>query len=398
MAVAHSQTALRSLRREWAAAALLALVLLLIWTRLLGATSFAPYAARWLALASLASAVVLAVLWHSLRLNRRPNEAHLFTTLGPASWLTYAAGLSVAWLAGFLFSPWPVGWLAWMPALLYLASRLFDLLDGIAARRTGRVTEAGAMLDIEFDGFGLLIAAVLGIQYGQLPIWYLPLAVSRQLFIAGVWWRTRRGKPVYDLPPSDNRRITAGCQTSFIVSMLWPIFGPPALTLAAALFAVPLLASFGRDWLVVSGRIDDGSPTYQELRSIGKQVVERWMPLAARIAGTVVAALLLLRAAPSFTSWDVYLYSFGLQDARAAGVFAVVLAAALPFYALGIVGRLAAIPVMLVAMLDIQASGLFWYSNGLLFACGFVVFHFGSGVFSLWQPEERLLHRQIGAP
>ena len=348
-------------------------------------------------LAAAVSAVVLAILWRSLPHNRRSGERTLFPTLGPATWLTFLSGLLVSWLAGFLFSPWPAGWLAWLPALLYLTSRIIDLFDGYVARRTRRATVAGAMLDIEFDGLGLLIAVALAVQYGQIPVWYLPLAVSRQLFVAGMWWRTRRGKTVHELPPSDNRRITAGCQTSFIAVVLWPILSPPATSLAAAVFAIPLLASFGRDWLVVSGAIDAGSPTYQRVRDVAKRIAEWWLPFAARVAGTATAVILLLRAAPNFTTWEVYFYGFGLQDLRTAvTVAAAISAVSLPFFALGIVGRLAAIVVFGLATLDIQASGLLWNSNALLLICAIVVFHFGSGCCALWQPEEPLLHTRMG--
>lgn len=398
MEIAVAQPSLRSLRRQWLLALLIALLSLLGGYALLTRTVFAPSALRWLVLAGVAVAVVLAILYRTLPYNHRPGESDLFTTLGPATWMTYSSGLLIAWLAGFLFSPWPTGWLAWLPALLYLASRLIDLFDGYAARVGNRVTRSGAMLDIEFDGLGLLVAVLLAVQYGQIPAWYLPLAVSRQLFVAGIWWRKRRNKPVHDLPPSDNRRITAGCQTSFVVAMLWPILAPPATTLAAALFAIPLLASFGRDWLVVSGVVDADSPRYLRYRSRLKNIMEGWLPFAARIVGAALAVLLLARAAPSFTAWEVYFYGLGgIQNLRATATAAAVLfAIALPFFTLGIVGRLAAISIMLVAMLDIQASGMEWGGNALIFASGFVVFHFGSGCCGLWQPEERILHTPMG--
>ena len=89
----------------------------------------------------------------------------------------------------------------------------------------------------------ILIAIGLAIQYGQLPVWYLILGLGRQLFIFGIWVRQRMGLPVYDLPPSDNRRVIAGFQMGFISVMLWPVFAPPLMTLACILFSIPLLIS-----------------------------------------------------------------------------------------------------------------------------------------------------------
>src|SRR5690606_1454163 len=149
-------------------------------------------------------------------------------------------------------------------------------------------TKLGSTLDIEFDGLGVFIAILLGIGYRALPIWYLPLAFSRQLFIAGIWLRQRRGLPVYAMTPSSNRRIIAGYQTAFISVALWPIFTGPMARLSAIVFALPLIFSFGREWLVVSGAIDPSSRGYQRFRATIKNLVEGWLPLAARVSGTLI--------------------------------------------------------------------------------------------------------------
>ena len=101
--------------------------------------------------------------------------------------------------------------------------RVIDFFDGIVARVTRRETRLGEILDMEFDGLGLLIAVALAVQYGKLPPWYLLLGVSRPLFVLGIWLRQRAAKPVYDLPPSDHRRVIAGLHTSFVAAALWPV-------------------------------------------------------------------------------------------------------------------------------------------------------------------------------
>jgi CDP-diacylglycerol--glycerol-3-phosphate 3-phosphatidyltransferase len=389
--------ALDRLRRRWLWTALLyALCLAGGYWFLATAWQPAP-AGRWLFWAGLATVVELGVLWWVLPQNHPPASATLLPTFGYGTALTLFCGLMLALLAGFLFAPQPPGLLAWLPALIYTVARLVDYVDGYVARITRHETKLGSTLDMEFDGLGVLIAILLCIQYGKIPLWYLPLALSRQLFIAGIWWRTRRGKPVYEMTPSGNRRITAGFQTAFVSVMLWPIFTPPLTTLAAVVFALPLLASFGRDWLVVSGVLDPASPGYQRGLALIKSVIEGWLPLLCRVLGTVMAVLVLLHDELGLDGW---------AEATAAAwpaapewlLQAVMLLAwaALPCFLLGILGRVAAVPLIALAMLDITAFGLRWTDNGLLFITAVVVAHAGSGRLAIWRPEEAILNKRPG--
>ncbi len=394
---AANRLALRSLRRHWLLAALLFVVALGAGYAGQARSANAAHALSWLLWASVAAAAVLGILWHALPSNHRKNEDRLLADFGAATWVSLVCGLLVAATAGFLFSPMPAGRLAWAPALFYTLSRLLDFADGYLARRTNRVTQLGATLDIELDGLGLLVAVVMGVQTGRLPVWYLVLADSRQLFVAGMWLRTLQGKPVYELPPSENRRVIAGFQTGFLTLMLWPILGPPATTLAATLFAVPLIASFGRDWLVVSGAVDADSPSYLRRRVAFKHVLEGWLPLAGRVLGTLLAAALLWRSVPDFAAWQERLRQAGATEpSTLAWAVAILAAGALPFFALGIAGRVAALLLIALAFVDISATGLDWSGNVWVLVCGVLVAHFGSGFYSLWQPEERILHRRLG--
>ncbi len=392
------QAALARLRWQWLAVGVIYGALILIAYRGLVARWEYAYAGRWLALAVAMAAVQLGVLWWSLGHNRAEAEARLRPNLGYANAITLARGSLLCMLAGFLFAPEPAGVLAWAPAILFTAARLIDLLDGYVARITTGATKLGTILDIEFDGLDLLVAVVLGIQFGRLPVWYLPLAVSRQLFVFGIWWRQRRGLPVYVWPPSDNRRLIAGFQTGFLSVILWPIFGPPATTLAAVLFALPLIFSFGRDWLVVSAVIDAESSRYQQGRLRIKRLVEGWLPFIARLTAAVLAAWLLWQYAPQFDEWQA------LLAAALASPQAVVLALAALFLvaalmaALGALGRVAAVALIAMACLDQLAVGFDWPTNGLLLALSIAVAHLGSGYYALWQPEERILRQQWGAP
>nr|WP_231554243.1 hypothetical protein [Halobellus rufus] len=106
-----------------------------------------------------------------------------------------------------------------------------------------------------FDTTGFLVAPVVAVLWGQLPIWYLSLSAARYLFKAGRGLRRRRGLPVYDLPDSLIRRPLAGLQMAFITLALSPLLGLAAIRLPALLVLVPSLAVFLRDYLVVSGRL-----------------------------------------------------------------------------------------------------------------------------------------------
>jgi CDP-diacylglycerol--glycerol-3-phosphate 3-phosphatidyltransferase len=265
------------------------------------------------------------------------------------------------------------------------------------ARITHHETKLGSILDMELDGFGVLIAIVLGIQYGALPLWYLPLALSRQLFIFGIWLRQRRGLPVYEMTPSANRRIVAGYQTGFLSLALWPSFQPPLSTVAATVFALPLLASFTRDWMVVSGALDPSTESYQRGRARIKDLLEGWLPLAARITSFAVAALLLWAELPDFPTWQPYLHAVG-WDSASFWLWLLVIVSIPSAIAilLGVLGRLVAFPLMALAWLDVAANGLAWTDNVLLFIAAAIVTHAGSGHFALWRPEDPILHTRPG--
>lgn len=390
--------AMQQLRRRWLLTALIYLVGLAAGYLLINATWYEGNSTWWLGWAGAAMLVELGILWHSLRHNHPPASPRLLPTFGYGTALTLTCGGLLFLLAGFLFLPRPTGWLAWMPALLYTLARMVDYIDGYIARITHHETKLGGILDIEFDGLGILIAILLGIEYGTLPIWYLPLALSRQLFIAGIWLRERRGLPVYPMTPSSNRRIIAGYQTAFISLALWPIFTDPMASISAIVFALPLVFSFGRDWLVVSGAIDPASRGYQRFRATFKTLVEGWLPLVARVVGTIIAVGLLVRALPAMTTWRTLLTDAGM-DQPEPWLWALVIlcGAALIPYLLGIVGRLTALPLIGLAWLDLVANGVDASGNAWLLVAAIIVTHAGSGKAALWRPEDPLLRRRPGA-
>lgn len=388
----YNRTAAHELHKRWLWVALTYGVVYLAGYFLL--VDLGDYArpGQWLLWAAICMVIVLGVVRWILPHNHPPRTPRLYPTLGYGTGLTLTCGALLFLLAGFLFAPRPVGLLAWMPALIYTAARLVDYFDGYVARITNHETRLGEILDMELDGLGMLIAITIAIQYGQLPFWYFPLGLARQLFIGGIWLRRRRGLPVHELPPSDNRRITAGYQTGFVCVILWPVFEPPLTTLAASLFAAPLVAGFVRDWLVVGDHLDPNSPRYLAWRARIKQLIEQDLPPVARVAGTLLAAWLIWTALPIGETWQNVVGN-SLWTQIMLGLFLL----ALPLYLLGVVGRLAALALIGLACLDSLALGLNW-ANGLLLVAAFLVTHFGAGRYALWSPEEAILHVRQGKP
>jgi CDP-diacylglycerol--glycerol-3-phosphate 3-phosphatidyltransferase len=214
------------------------------------------FALQWLVLSATVLAYQLWVLWRGLPANHRKGERDLLPNLGPGNCLTLARGVLAACLAGLLLLPPLPDWSAWIPGILYLLANIADLLDGYLARLSRHVTRLGEMLDMSLDGLGVLVAALLALHYGKVPVWYLSIALARYLFLGGIWLRRRRGLPVHDLPPSISRRLFAGLQMGFLAFVLMPVFTPPGTYIAAGLFAVPFLSGFLWDWFIVSGMLE----------------------------------------------------------------------------------------------------------------------------------------------
>jgi CDP-diacylglycerol--glycerol-3-phosphate 3-phosphatidyltransferase len=250
---------------------------------------------------------------------------------GAANRLTLLRGILIALLAGFLFAPRPAGAASWVPALLFTAAAAVDFLDGWCARRTGSQTRLGALLDVEFDALGILLALALAVQYGRLPAPFLGVGLARYLFVAAAALRRRRALPVLELPPSYLRRRLAGFQMGVLAVVLWPLAAPPATTLAEGLVAIPLLAGFLRDWLLVSGRLDPRSRAYRRALAAFGRVAYGWVPLVLR--GALAAAGVL-----SVTAW----LTSGTAFAGAGGSGAALSAALLPALRLALVGVLVA--------------------------------------------------------
>lgn len=391
-----NREALGRLRRSWLVVAIIWAVVWLAGYGLLRPTW--PPAERWLIRAALVLAYTLWVLWRFLPLNHRPGESALLPHLGAGNILSLFRGLCIGLIAGFLFSPWPMGRLAWVIALLYTAADIADYFDGYLARRADHVTALGSQLDIEFDSLGLLVVSLLAVFFGQLPVWYLALGLARYAFLAGLWWRQQRGRPVYDLPLSVHRRIFAGFQMGFMSVVLWPVVPASMATIAGTIFGAFTLAGFTRDWLVVSGGINPLSPQYRQAQVGMYRLLAQWLPPIWRLVFVASMASVLSQADPLLqpAAWRTLLADWRLPAAGAMASLLTILAlAGTALVGAGILARLLAIPLALPIGFDMATRGLQWDNALALVAIVFIML-FGAGPLSLWRPEEAFFSRRLG--
>ena len=332
---------------------------------------------------------VLTVSRSGLPLNHRPSEAQVLPHLGIANGITMVRGVLASVLACFWNWPATIPFsihhsFAWLPGVIYITAALLDLVDGIVARRTDCVTRLGERLDTLFDALGLLTAVLAGIALNQLPLSYLAVALAYYVFSAGIRVRRRTGRLVIPLKPRPAARLVAGFNMGFLATALLPIYRPPATTIAAMVFMVPFLAGFLRDWLVVSGRIKTGSSQPAPWEKRWRCLFRERLPVVLR-AVLLLSFLSALEKTTAFFSGNAEgpFYTFG-PIARSILLLSVVMVS------LGVMGRLAALPILLLSGLwiSVQGSDPIWC---LLMVIAAALLISGSGNLSLWQPEENYL-------
>jgi CDP-diacylglycerol--glycerol-3-phosphate 3-phosphatidyltransferase len=283
------------LRHSWWFVAFLA-ILALLGGFLFLRYAWSPAAAfRWAILAGLVLILQFAFLWRGLPQNHPQGEDVIWPGLGPANTLTIARGMSAAALAGLLALSPPPANLIWLPVILHAASVFPDLLDGYIARITGRVSVLGGRLDMEFDSIAMLAATLLAVNYAYMPWWFAMVGLSRYLYVVALWLRSRRNLPIGELPPSGMRRVIAGLMMSLANLALWPILDHRIMALSGFILAVPHLAGFTRDWLVVTGRVDPSGPGYMRLFAFFDRGLGLLLP-ALRILGCTAALAFLVPA------------------------------------------------------------------------------------------------------
>ncbi len=367
------------LRQLWRRFSLMSLFFLLGGALLLGAAWESRYALRWLALSSPILAYLIVVFRMGLSYNHRPEEARVLPTLGAGNLMTLGRGVLLAALVGFLFSPRPLGWLAWIPGVLYTLACAADFLDGYLARRSNHATRLGEILDMSFDGVGVLAAATLAVQYGQAPTWYLVVGLARYLFLIGMWIRKISGQPNHPLLPSTARRVLAGLQMGFLAVILWPVMAPPASLFAAALFGVPFLIGFSLDWLTVSGVLRPSGTSRRFLDTVTHWMVNN-LPVLLR--GGVLIVLIWMTIQ--------HLQHSGLPEWLLVVQWFVAL-----FVISGSAGRIFATAGLILIGIQ-QGFTPMQVEHYLLAAIYTALLFIGTGNYSLWKPEDHAVYRRPG--
>ena len=390
-------SALQNLRKQWVVTAVLSAASLLAGYYYLQNAWESQYTARWLVFSLIGFTYLLYNLWSGLIENHPLEYKELLPTLGAGNALTLFRGAMIALLLGFVASPRPDGWLAWLPGILYTLAAIVDLFDGYLARITHHTTHLGELLDLKLDGLGMFVAAMLAVSYRQVPAWYLLVGLARILFVAGIWLRRRLGKSVYDLAPSAGRRPVAGVQMGFLAVMLWPLFSPPGTYLAATLFALPFLLGFVRDWLCVSGVIKQpGADMTEESQSFPRRVLDAWLPLLLRISVVALVVLTWTQRLPTYTGMIPGSSLSRLSSLHWAVLVTILLAVGGSLLlAFGAAGRFATVAILFSVGLHQRLSNL-TALDILIIIAATALFFLGTGAYSLWKPEDRFIQYRLG--
>ncbi len=401
------------LRKKWIGLVILQILLLTAVSILLVAWWENQAALRWFGLAGIFSLVYFAALWRRLKFNHPPASSKILPNFGPGNLLTIFRGMLLMLLAGFLFSPWPQGWLAYVPGLLYVSAALADLFDGYLARISHHESRLGQELDLSLDGLGILIASILLVQYGQVPAWYLLVGLARYLFMGGIWLRKNLGKPVYPLAENSARRPFAGAQMGFAAVALFPVFSPPGTYLAAALFAVPFLVGFLLDWFTVSGIsfVNLFKPyitweqypklVYSAKKKFTEQVLNKWLPLSLRAALVILSIVWIheniLGLFQSLGNPTINQYLPNWPPIHWTGISMFLMFSGLILIAVGVAGRAAALLVLFGLGMYLEFFSLDLFEVGLVIAA-MGLFYLGTGPYSLWIPERKIITQRLGEP
>jgi CDP-diacylglycerol--glycerol-3-phosphate 3-phosphatidyltransferase len=202
--------------------------------------------------------------------------------------------------------------------------------------------------------------------------------------------RRRRGQAVRELPPSTCRGVIGGFLFGYLFVCLAPLFPPPATTLAGWFVAAAILGSFGRDWLVLVGRIDPVSAEYRICRARLRCALFEWLPVIVRLSLAAAGSWFIVEAFGRSAGWVPYMAEQGFSAPRgAATVAAVVTACVLGAIVLGFSGRVAALFLFVIAGLDygVRSSGTV---NAFVLSGSVLILLLGTGRWSLWSWEEKL--------
>lgn len=380
--------ALQRLKRQAIVVALVQIAGALALANLLSTFWPQPVVMRWALVTMVAFLHIWSLTWRQLSSHRSADGTAYLPALGPGNLLSLFRAWLLACLAGFVLTPWPPGIWAWLPALLVTLATLSGTFAGYVSRVSGYASALGDFLDAELDALGILIVVSVAIRLGHLPLWFLLIGLARYVFTTALSWRQRLHHPCRPLSPSVMRRMLAGMLMGFLTVTLWPIVNLQVMTLAGAVFAVPFLVIFLRDWLVVSTRLDVSSPTYERWQARAQNVFMGWLPLGLRLIGGLALVAVLWQGMTQFTESVAAFSDFGYPAATGLlALFLLMEVVALPLLVLGVAGRWVALLLILPVGFTALTSAAAPEHLVVLLACVYGLI-FGSGWRSRWQPED----------
>lgn len=218
-----------------------------------------------------------------LPLNRAHPDGTILPHLGIGNQLTLFRGLLFGLLAGFLVLPPLTGLWAWVPGILYTVASLTDLLDGRLARKHDQTTDLGARLDVEVDSLGILVAFILGVNLGQLPVYFAYAGLLFYGYRVFLWGWKRAGGSITAAPHRRWRSMVGGFEVGFLCVMLFPIFKPPLTTAVGLSIVLPVIASFLWDGLITTGAIRVGSRWHQRAVALLSRWGRHYLPVVLHL-------------------------------------------------------------------------------------------------------------------
>lgn len=127
-------------------------------------------------------------------------------------------------------------------ALIMILAALTDRFDGVLARKYGYETEWGRILDPLADKIGIAAGALVLLQLGDIPFWFVIALIARDvmIFIGGIYIKTRTGVV---LPSNQTGKWAVGI-ISLAIFLLVLTGASPAASICIWLSVVLLIASF----------------------------------------------------------------------------------------------------------------------------------------------------------
>jgi CDP-diacylglycerol--glycerol-3-phosphate 3-phosphatidyltransferase len=173
---------------------------------------------------------------------KQPGRAGIWTRLKEAA--HHPNGLTLFRVAVIpliivLFS-FPSRFLALMSALVFSAAAITDYLDGFLARRQGKVTFIGKVMDPVADKLLNSSAFIMLAAHGWVPAWMVCVIIGREIAVTGLR-SVSAGKGI-EVSASRLGKLKTGFQVAAIIPLMihYPILGLDAQAIGQVLLYLAL--------------------------------------------------------------------------------------------------------------------------------------------------------------